>query len=165
MSYKGIYLNADLYYKAGNYIMNVVEQQLLSDGTGATSNQRVDAWNYWKQPGDVNVLPDPTANNPLRNEANGGSTRFLQKGDFIRLKNLQVGYQFPSEFLKKTPITEIKLYISGTNLWTYAPNYKGDPEVGIASGETTGTRGIPGEFSLNSYPTLSSYLFGVDIKF
>ena len=165
MSYKGVYLNADLYYKAGNYIYNTVEQQLLSDGTGATSNQRVDAWNYWQQPGDVNVLPDPTANNPLRNEANGSSTRFLQKGDFIRLKNVQVGYQFPSKFLNKTPITEIKIYISGTNLWTYAPNYKGDPEVGIASGETTGTRGIPGEFSLNSYPTLSSYVFGVDIKF
>jgi TonB-linked SusC/RagA family outer membrane protein len=166
MSFKGLFLNADLYYKAGNYIFNTVEQQLLSDGTGATSNQRADAWNYWRQPGDVNVLPDPTANNPLRNEANGSSTRFLQKGDFIRLKNLQVGYQVPSEFLKKTPVTEIKLYISGTNLWTYAPYYKGDPEVGIPSGETTGTRGIiPGEFSLNSYPTLSSYVFGVDIKF
>ena len=166
MTFKGLFLNADLYYKAGNYIFNTVEQQLLSDGTGATSNQRADAWNYWKQPGDVNVLPDPTANNPLRNEANGSSTRFLQKGDFIRLKNLQVGYQVPSEFLKKTPLAEVKLYISGTNLWTYAPYYKGDPEVGIPSGETTGTRGIiPGEFSLNSYPTLSSYVFGVDIKF
>jgi len=166
LTYKGIFLNADLYYKAGNYIFNAVEQQLLSDGTGATSNQRVDAWNYWQQPGDVNVLPDPTANNPLRNEANGTSTRFLQKGDYIRLKNLQVGYQFPSKYLKGTPLTEVKLYIAGTNLWTYAPHYKGDPEVGIPSGETTGTRGIiPGEFSLNSYPTLSSYVFGIDVKF
>jgi len=166
MTYNGFFLSADLYYKAGNYIFNTVEQQLLSDGVGATDNQRVDAWNYWKQPGDVNVLPDPTANNPFRNEANGDSDRFLQKGDFIRLRNVQIGYSLPSKFLDKMPISQLKLYVTGTNLWTYAPWYKGDPEVGIPSGETTGTRGIiPGEFSLNSYPTLSSYMFGVDIKF
>jgi len=166
ITYKGIFLNADLYYKGGNYIMNVVEQQLLSDGTGAVSNQRVDAFNYWKQPGDVDVLPDPTANNPLRNEANGSSDRWLQKGDYLRLRNLQVGYVVPSKFIEKTALSQVRFYVTGTNLWTYAPWYKGDPEVGIPSGETTGTRGIiPGEFSLNSYPTLTSYVFGVDIKF
>ncbi len=166
LTYKGIFLNADLYYKGGNYIMNVVEQQLLSDGTGATSNQRVDAFNYWQQPGDVNVLPDPTSSNPFRNEANGASTRFLQKGDYIRLRNLQVGYVVPSQFIEKTALSQVKLYVTGTNLWTYTPWYKGDPEVGIPSGETTGTRGIiPGEFSLNSYPTLTSWVFGVDIQF
>ncbi|NOQ92052.1 MAG: SusC/RagA family TonB-linked outer membrane protein [Flavobacteriaceae bacterium] len=165
-NWRGIYLNADLYYKGGNYIFNTVEQQLLSDGTGANSNQRVDAWNYWKQPGDVNVLADPTANNPFKNEANGNSDRFLQKGDYIRLRNLQIGYDFPSDILDGTPLRQLKLYVSGTNLWTYAPWYVGDPEVGIPSGETTGTRGIiPGEFSLNSYPTLSSFMFGVNVNF
>jgi TonB-linked SusC/RagA family outer membrane protein len=166
ISYKGFELSADFYYKGGNYIFNTVEQQLLSDGTGAVSNQRVDAWNYWRQPGDVNVLPDPTANNPFRNEANGNSTRYLQKGDYIRLRNLQIGYTLPSKFLENVPISFVRMYVSGTNIWTYTPWYKGDPEVGIPSGETTGTRGIiPGEFSLNSYPTLSSYMLGVDIKF
>jgi len=166
LTYSGFYVNADFYYKGGNYIFNTVEQQLLSDGTSANDNQRVDAWNYWRQPGDVNVLPDPTANNPFRSEANGTSTRFLQKGDYIRLRNLQIGYNVPSKFLDKVPFSQIKFYASGTNLWTYTPHYKGDPEVGIPSGETTGTRGIiPGEFSLNSYPTLSSLVFGVDIKF
>ncbi len=166
LSWKGIYLNADLYYKGGNYIFNTVEQQLLSDGTGANDNQRVDAWNYWKQPGDVNVLPDPTANNPFRNQANGDSDRFLQKGDYIRLRNLQIGYDFPSNLLEGTPLRQLKLYVSGSNLWTYAPWYVGDPEVGIPSGETTGTRNIiPGEFSLNSYPTLSSIVFGVNVNF
>ena len=165
-NWRGIFLNADFYYKGGNYIFNTVEQQLLSDGTGANSNQRVDAWNYWKQPGDVDVLPDPTANNPFKNEANGDSDRFLQQGDYIRLRNVQVGYDFPSKLLDRTPIRKIKIYLTGTNLWTYAPWYVGDPEVGIPSGETTGTRGIiPGEFSLNSYPTLSSILFGVNINF
>ncbi|WP_282134397.1 SusC/RagA family TonB-linked outer membrane protein [Seonamhaeicola maritimus] len=167
MSYKGFELTADFYFRGGNYIFNTVEQQLLSDGTGAVGNQRVDAWNFWKQPGDTNVLPDPTSNNPFRNEASGNSDRYLQKGDYIRLRNVQFGYTLPSKFLENTPLSSIRMYVSGTNLWTYTPYYKGDPEVGIPSGETTGTRAgvIPGEFSLNSYPTLSSIMFGVDIKF
>ena len=171
LNYKGFYVDADLYYKGGNYIFNTVEQQLLSDGTGANSNQRVDAWNYWRQPGDLNVLPDPTANNPLRNEANGTTDRYLQKGDYIRLRNMQIGYSLPSKFLDNVVFSQIKLYVSATNLWTYTPFYKGDPEVGIGSEESAdasldGTRGIiPGEYSLNSYPTTSSVLFGVDVKF
>ncbi|AOW21789.1 SusC/RagA family TonB-linked outer membrane protein [Urechidicola croceus] len=168
-SYKALDLTADFYYKGGNYIMNVVEQQLLSDGTGANSNQRVDAFNYWKNPGDTNVLPDPTINNPLRAESSGASTRYLQKGDYIRLRNVQLGYTLPSKYLENIALSQVRMYVSGTNLWTYTPWYKGDPEVGIGSAESyvnNATRNlIPGEFSLNSYPTLSSIIFGVDIKF
>jgi TonB-linked SusC/RagA family outer membrane protein len=169
-TFKGLYLDADFYYKGGNYIFNTVEQQLLSDGTGANSNQRVDAWNYWKQPGDVNVLPDPTSNNPFRPEANGTSDRFLQKGDYIRLRNLQIGYNVPSKFLERVVFSQIKMFVSATNLWTYTPWYKGDPEVGIGSAESAANGNetrllIPGEYSLNSYPTLSSIAFGIDLKF
>ncbi len=168
-NFKGFYLDADFYYKGGNYIFNTVEQQLLSDGTSANNNQRVDAWNFWKNPGDVNVLPDPTLNNPFRTEANGDSDRYLQKGDYIRLRNLQIGYNVPSRFLDKMVFSQIKMFISGTNLWTYTPWYKGDPEVGIGSAESNVGRStrnlIPGEYSLNSYPTLSSIALGIDLKF
>ncbi|MCF6279542.1 MAG: SusC/RagA family TonB-linked outer membrane protein [Flavobacteriaceae bacterium] len=176
ISYKGFDLTADLYYKGGNYIYNEVENQLLSDGTGANSNQRVDAFNYWQQPGDTNVLPNPVTpgyngavNDNIRTISSGSSTRYLQKGDYIRLRNLQIGYTLSSKFLEKTPLTQVRTYLSGTNLWTYVPYYKGDPEVGIGSAESnvdSSTRNqIPGEYSLNSYPTLSTISFGVDIKF
>ena len=82
---------------------------------------------------------------------------------------MQFSYSLPSKFLNETGLDQVKIYVSGTNLWTYTPYYKGDPEVGIGSAETyvnDATRAlIPGEFSLNSYPTLSSYMFGVDLKF
>ena len=57
-----------------------------------------------------------------------------------------------------------RIYVSGTNLWTYAPYYKGDPEVGIGSGETQGASVVPGEFALYSYPTTSSISLGVIIE-
>jgi hypothetical protein len=156
--------------------MNLVESQHLSDGTSANSNQRVDAFNYWKNPGDTNVLPNPvlngyngTTNANNRNTSSSASTRYLQRGDYLRLRNLQVGYSVPSQYLEKVPFTQIRMFLSGTNLWTYIPYYKGDPEVGIGSaesnpGSSTRTQ-IPGEYSLNSYPTLSTVSFGMDIKF
>ena len=156
--------------------MNLVESQHLSDGTSANSNQRVDAFNYWKNPGDTNVLPNPvlngyngTTNANNRNTSSSASTRYLQRGDYLRLRNLQVGYSVPSQYLEKVPFTQIRMFLSGTNLWTYIPYYKGDPEVGIGSaesnpGSSTRTQ-IPGEYSLNSYPTLTTVSFGMDIKF
>jgi TonB-linked SusC/RagA family outer membrane protein len=176
VSYKGLDITADFYFKGGNYIMNLVESQHLSDGTSANSNQRVDAFNYWKNPGDTNVLPNPvlngyngTTNANNRNTSSSASTRYLQRGDYLRLRNLQVGYSVPSQYLEKVPFTQIRMFLSGTNLWTYIPYYKGDPEVGIGSaesnpGSSTRTQ-IPGEYSLNSYPTLTTVSFGMDIKF
>ncbi|MEE9408749.1 MAG: SusC/RagA family TonB-linked outer membrane protein [Polaribacter sp.] len=176
VTYKGLDLTADFYFKGGNYIMNEVESQHLTDGTGANSNQRVDAFNYWKNPGDTNVLPNPVTNGyngavnaNNRTTSSSFSTRYLQRGDYIRLRNLQLGYTLPSDFLEQVPFTQIRMYFSGTNLWTYVPYYKGDPEVGIGSAESnpgsTTRDQIPGEYSLNSYPTLTTISFGIDLKF
>jgi TonB-linked SusC/RagA family outer membrane protein len=176
VSYKGFDLTADFYFKGGNYIYNAVESQHLTDGTSANDNQRLDAFNYWKQPGDTNVLPNPVVNGyngavnaNNRNVSSGTSTRYLQRGDYIRLRNLQLGYNVPSQYLEKVPFTQIRMYFSGTNLWTYIPYYKGDPEVGLGSAESnpgSSTRNqIPGEYSLNSYPTLRTISYGIDLKF
>ncbi|MDX1829984.1 MAG: TonB-dependent receptor [Lutibacter sp.] len=157
--YKGFELSANFSYRYGNYIMNYMEWNMLSDGDNANDNQRVDAFNYWKNPGDTNVLPKPN------NNSNQVTDRFLQDGSYIRLKSLTVGYTIPQSYLSKTPIDSFRIYFQGQNLWTYTPYYKGDPEVGIGSGETQTTVLIPGEFSLYSYPITQSYSFGIDIKF
>ncbi|MBC8883255.1 TonB-dependent receptor [Flavobacterium piscinae] len=160
IEYKGIDLSANFYFKYGNYTYNIVEQNMLSDGDNAVnSNQRLDAFNYWREPGDVNVLPRPFSN------ANQTSDRFLQDASYIRLRSVQLGYTIPKKFLEKTSLQNIRFYLAGTNLWTYAPYFKGDPEVGIGSGETQGANVIPGEFNLYSYPTTRNISFGVDVKF
>lgn len=158
-SYKNFDLNANFYFKSGNYIYNTVEMNMLSDGDSALDNQRLDAFNYWRNPGDTNVLPRPNSN------SNQTSDRFLQKGDYIRLRSLQLGYTLPSKFTQGMALKSARVYAAATNLWTFTPYYKGDPEVGIGSGETQGSSVVPGEFSLYSYPTTASVSLGVDIQF
>ncbi|PKG51158.1 MULTISPECIES: SusC/RagA family TonB-linked outer membrane protein [Olleya] len=160
MTYKGFDFTADLYYKVGNYVQNYLEGNMLSNGTGVDSNQRVDAFNYWKNPGDTNVLPSPL----FGNEAGNTSDRLLQKGDYVRLRNLTIGYTLPSKFTETLNISSLRLFLQGQNLWTYAPHFNGDPEVGIGSGETDTSVNF-GNYNLYSYPQTQSLQMGVELKF
>lgn len=67
------------------------------------------------------VLKDPNMNTRE-------SDRFLEKGNFIRLRQLQLGYTLPKTWTKKVYIDKCRLYVSGENLLTWT-NYSGiDPE-------------------------------------
>jgi TonB-linked SusC/RagA family outer membrane protein len=160
LNYKGFDLAADFYYKVGHYTINLMESDMLSDGTTVATNQRVDAFNYWTTPGQTNVLPSPL----YGVEAQQTTDRFLQKGDYLRLRNLTVGYNFPAKFIQKANIQSLRLFVQGQNLWAYVPYFKGDPEVGIGSGETNNPSG-PGAYNLYSYPITQSVSLGLDIKF
>ncbi|WGK63610.1 SusC/RagA family TonB-linked outer membrane protein [Croceiramulus getboli] len=158
--YKGFGIRGDFVFKQGNYILNFQRQAGVAIGN-IDSNQRLEAFNYWKQPGDQNVLPNPL----YFATADQTSTRFLEKGDYLRLRTLTISYDLPSKFLENVGIDSFRVYATGQNIWTLT-EYNGDPEIGLGSAETSepGDAGfIPGQFSLFSYPQTKSYTFGIDI--
>ncbi|MEB8345736.1 TonB-dependent receptor [Flavobacteriaceae bacterium KMM 6898] len=160
--YKGFGLRADFIYKSGNYIINNQRSAGIAIGN-IDSNQRVEAFDYWKQPGDVDVLPSPL----FQSTADQTSTRFLEKGDYVRLRTMTLDYNLPNEFLKDFGINSLRIFASGQNLLTFT-KYNGDPEIGLGSAETAepGDAGfVPGEFSLFSYPQTKSYTFGIEVGF
>ncbi len=59
-----------------------------------------------------------------------GTTYWLHKTDYIRLKNLELGYTLPATFANKIGLNNLRVYVNGLNLATYAPDMKGlfDPE-------------------------------------
>jgi TonB-linked SusC/RagA family outer membrane protein len=160
--YKGFGLRADFVYKAGNYILNFQRQAGIAIGN-IDSNQRVEAFDYWKNPGDQNVLPSPL----FQNTADQGTDRFLERGDYVRLRTLTLDYQMPGKYLRGIGIDNVRFFLTGQNILTFT-NYNGDPEIGLGSAETAepGDAGfVAGEFSLFSYPQTRSYTFGVEIGF
>ena len=162
LKYKGFGLRGDFVFKKGNYILNYQRSSGVQI-SNIDANQRVEAFNYWKEPGDQNVLPNPI----YANTADQTSTRFLESGDYIRLRTLTLDYRVPSEFLSQFSLDGLRLYATGQNLLTWT-DYNGDPEIGLGSAETAdaGTQGfVPGEFSLFSYPQTKSYTFGVELSF
>ena len=156
--YKGFDIGVDFYFKTGGYSLSLNTRDLLDPGNVA-DNLAVEAFNYWKEPGDVNVLP-----NPLSPDADETSDRFLMKTDYLRLRNLNIGYNIPSSINGLTGFDSTRIYITGQNLWTYAPHYTGlDPEVGVGVGDSSD--GEFGTFSIFGIPILKSLQFGIDIKF
>lgn len=170
INYKGFGLRADFVGKSGNYILNYQRSDGVAIGGIGNTNRRVEAFNYWKNPGDQNVLPSPL----FQGTADQTSTRFLEKGDYVRLRTLTLDYNLPSKFLNDNlGIDSFRIYATGQNILTFS-KYEGDPEIGIGSGETANAGGrntqatqgfVPGEFSLYSYPQTKSYTVGIEVGF
>jgi len=159
-SYKGLALNVNFYYQGGNYVYNIAynSQQLANGNNAARSNQRVDAFNYWKEPGDVDVLPRPGVDVPTFT-----SDRYLQRADFIRLRNVNLSYSLPKSILDKIKLQGIQVFVQGTNLWTFNPFFDGDPEVGRGSAESGLTQ--LGEVTLYTFPNTRGATAGLNITF
>ncbi|MBR1803922.1 MAG: TonB-dependent receptor, partial [Muribaculaceae bacterium] len=78
--------------------------------------------------------------------------RFVEKGDYLRLKNVQLGYTLPNHIAHKMGMSKWRIYVSGSNLLTFT-KYKGyDPEV--AAGVDYG-----------NYPQARTFMFGTNISF
>lgn len=159
-SYKGFGLRGDFVYKAGNYIYNFQRSEGIAIGN-IDANQRVEAFNYWKQPGDTNVLPSPL----FQGTADQTSTRFLEKGDYLRLRTLTLDYTMPRDLIDGIGLNNLRFSLSGQNILTFT-KFNGDPEVGLGSAESgePGDVGfVPGSFNLFSYPNLRTFTFGVEV--
>ena len=95
---------------------------------------------------------------------------YLQNAAYVRLKNLTADYTFPEKITEKLKISNLKVYVSLENLFTFSPIYRVtdmfDPEV-IDSGDSdfSTTRGLNGQGDGFSYPMLKSYTFGINITF
>jgi len=84
---------------------------------------------WWKNP-DINNLVNPTAKETYDKNGAKSLTKYLEKGDYLRLKTLTIGYNIPKRLAAKMYMENLKVYGSATNLLTFT-NYTGfDPETG-----------------------------------
>ncbi|MCK9398740.1 MAG: TonB-dependent receptor [Bacteroidales bacterium] len=92
------------------------------------------------------------------------SSRFLEDGSYLRLKNLQLGYTIPEKTLKITGLSQVRLYVSGTNLYTLT-KYSGlDPEMTVSdNSKNEGDRSSGIDWG--TYPSAITLMFGLDITF
>lgn len=157
LSYKNFDLSAVLGYSIGGKIYNYSRQEYDSDGTYTDRNQMQlhDGWNRWEKPGDIATHPVAKYNN--QDKGNVVSSRFLEDGDFLRLRSLTLGYKFD---LSKYKVNNLRVFFAGENLFTWT-NYSGvDPEIPANdSGNVINSTG-PGV-----YPAVRKYMFGVNISF
>lgn len=123
-------------------------------------NNTVDVLNYWKKPGDVTnyVRPVYTDNVSYGNTIPSDFNMF--KGDFVKLKNITLGYSLPQSLIGRSGINRIRLYVSGQNL-AIKTKYPGpDPEVA-----SNGTASAGQGSDRNTAPNARTLLIGLNIGF
>jgi TonB-linked SusC/RagA family outer membrane protein len=122
----------DLQYAFGFYVYNATKQTLLSYAN--FRNKSKDILNAWQAPGDNTGIPRLYYGDAIQSQA---STRWLEKGDFVRLRNVQIGYSLPKSLLNRIKVSRARFYVQVQNVYTFT-GYSGiDPEASAYSNTST----------------------------
>lgn len=172
-----IFINGSYGNKVMNYLgmqlthMNSAWENQLNSVTGRARLEPIDpdkvypSGQYWYDDVTNVRVSNPEAAIPRAsiqdpNDNDRISDRYVEDGSYIRLKNITLGYTFPSKLIKKFGINNLRLYANIQNLLTIT-GYDGyDPEIG-ASTQSTNVYGL----DYGRYPSPTVYSFGLNISF
>lgn len=153
-SYKGIGLNIFLTGSVGNDIYNA--SRIETEGMYSSRNQSTEVLKRWRNPGDITNMPRAL----ISTENVKASSRWIEDGSYLRVKNITLSYEFPKQMLKKLFLNRLQFYASAQNLITFT-KYKGfDPEVNQFGNNAT-VQGI----DWGTYPQVKTFVFGLNVEF
>jgi TonB-linked SusC/RagA family outer membrane protein len=95
------------------------------------------------------------------------NSRYLFNAAYLRFKNLQIGYNLPKAWVKKAQMSEVSIYLSGENLYTWSPVYRRTRDIDVV----TAMHGSDSELSSenlgdgDTYPAMRTLSLGINIKF
>jgi hypothetical protein len=157
--YKNFDISTFFYGVAGKDIFNFVRWWTDFSGGFPGGRSKRALYESW--------LPDgsrPNATTPIQEFSSSFSTSnvvnsyYVEKGDYFRMRNLQIGYTLPQSILSKARISKARIYIQGTNLFTFT-KYSGlDPDV-------VSTDDRAASVDVGVYPTVKQFLVGLNITF
>ena len=155
IGYKGLQFTAFFVYNYGNYVYNNARFN-VEFYQYTTSGFAKNGLTAWTTPGQVTNFPR------IDEATEGQTTRFLEKGDFWRLRNAMISYTFPKTILSKLKLQGLRVFVQGQNLYTHH-NFQGwDPEVSTIVNSDAGSNAA---VSGAQYPTLRSMNAGISITF
>lgn len=158
LSWKGFDLSVFLQGSYGNKMLNFTSTSTINTGADLQTNQSRKALQRWQKPGDITSVPRYVYENTYNNYH---SSRFVEDGSYLRLKNVSLGYNLPKKYVERLRIVSTaRISVSGTNLWTLTRYTGPDPEVSTLDGSTT-AQGI----DLYTIPQYKTLMAGVTLTF
>lgn len=123
--------------------------------------------NYWTEENTGAYLPRYAGfYYPANKGVYAANTRYLQNAAYLRLKNIQIGYNIPAKLLKPLKLTAASIYFSGENLLTWSPFYKHCKTIDVAN--IHGSDADTDSSNLgdgNNYPSMKSFSLGINLTF
>jgi hypothetical protein len=151
LEYKGFDFNSFVYASVGNEVYRAYERNL------AMTNKFRSVLGRWTGSGSTNEATNPRYSFIDANNNTRVSDRYVEDGSFIKIKNLQLGYNFSSAFLRRANISKLRIYAQARNAFTFTKYTGFDPEISGGIFDTGIDRG--------AYPQARSYAIGLDLKF
>ena len=158
LQWKGIDFSINGSGAFGQQVMQSYRQFALQDLQSFTNNLVA---RYWTGEGSTNSFPRYSSGSHNNFKCNSyNSDIFVQNADYLKIRNITLGFDFKQVF-KKIPFQQLRIFVTGQNLFTIT-GYDGmDPEVGTGSGMDSWSSGIDTGF----YPSPKVFMAGVSIKF
>jgi hypothetical protein len=165
LSWKDFTLSFLIQGSYGNDIFNATRIKTESPPVGASPNLK----NRWTQDNQDTEVPafidqltrDAAAltTNVFLGSSPNRSSRWIEDGSYIRLKNITLGYNLPKSLVSKIRITNLRAYITATNVLTMTRYTGYDPEVSSFNEGTDAARGV----DISNYPTVRTLTFGINL--
>ena len=152
LGWKGFDLNIFLQGVHGNEVYNATTRY---DFTYV--NRPAAVLNRWTGPGTSNSEPRVSLNDPNQNAR--VSSRFVEDGSYLRIRNLQLGYSLPKSVCKRLRLHNLRIYAGASNLMTFT-RYSGlDPEIGTFFAS-------PLEIGIDKgfYPQARTWIAGINVS-
>jgi TonB-linked SusC/RagA family outer membrane protein len=155
LTYRGFTFSAFFNFVYGNWVYNNSRFYFDNDGLYESYNNMVPAkgWSRWEKPGDIATHPKAIVGG--NKDSNQSSSRYLEDGSYIRLRNVRLGYNIPAKVMNKIGFARANLFVSADNLWTGTKFTGTDPEVSLSFEDN------PGLSSLR-YPISRKFLLGIN---
>jgi len=163
LSYKELDLSIFFQGVSGNKIYNQVLTDIEGFYRSFNITERI-ASKAWTKEGSTNVFPRLSWTGAQNNKQ--ASTRFLENGSYLRLKNVQLGYRIPAGTLSRWKVSGIRFFVSVQNAFTITKYTGLDPEMATsanASAAGDGDKAVGIDWG--TYPSARTYTAGVNINF
>ena len=153
LAWKDFDLVANFYGDFGAKRYNYTKYQL--ERMDHVFNYGKNALNAWTEENPNTDIPRAVSGDPNGNART--SDRFVEKGNYLRLNNLQLGYNLPLKYCKQIGLTNLRIYIGGTRLFTIT-GYDGyDPSTGATAGRMG--------YDYASIPLSREFMLGLKLGF
>ena len=164
-TFKGFDLTATLVGVFGNQIYDGGAPFFSVGFNNGYDNQTRDQLNRWQKPGDITNVPKAIY---AGGNGTGASSRFVQNGDYGRLRSVVLGYNLPSAIAKRGFLQSARFFVQGYNLLTFTKYTGWDPEV--STDYVTGTGNISSNnisqgISFYTAPQARTYTVGLNLGF
>jgi len=155
LGYKGFYLN--VFWQGAGHVSSEYYNELRYEFSSNVLPFHLDRWAYYP---DLGIDTRATAKYPSLIPGGSAQTKTTSSfqvldASYLRLKTVEFGYYFPKKLIRKMQMSDLKLFISGSNVLTFDKIGWIDPEYNPYD---SGNRG-------NSYPQTKFFAFGVNVTF